>query len=122
MTETNIEDINLLTRSISAGVNSGYVFDGFKRFEIAVKLQSINSNEDSLRLLPIRSSQGLIPLGDLSEIQKESGPVQISHENGSRRMLIEFNVRDRDMMGVVNEAEELLLKNFVMSLNIYWIH
>ena len=107
----NVEDINLLTRSISAGVPSGFVFDGFRRFEIVVKLQNASTNLDSLKLLPIRSSEGLVPLGDLAEIRGDSGPVQISHENGSRRMLLEFNVRERDMMGVVEEAQEVLLKN-----------
>jgi heavy metal efflux system protein len=107
----NIEDINLLTQSISSGVPTGYVFDGHRRFEIALKISNPQNHPLDFGNLPIRSNEGLIPLGDLAEIRKESGPVQVSHENGSRRMLIEFNVRERDMMGVVEEAQNVLLKN-----------
>ncbi len=107
----NIEDINLLTQSISSGVPTGYVFDGHRRFEIALKISNTQNHPLEFANLPIRSNEGLIPLGDLAEIRKESGPVQVSHENGSRRMLIEFNVRERDMMGVVEEARGVLLKN-----------
>ena len=107
----NIEDINLLTQSISSGVPTGYVFDGHRRFEIALKVSNPQNHPLDFGNLPIRSNEGLIPLGDLAEIRKESGPVQVSHENGSRRMLIEFNVRERDMMGVVEEAQNVLLKS-----------
>jgi cobalt-zinc-cadmium resistance protein CzcA len=106
----NIEDVNILTQSISSGVPSGFVFDGYKRFEITLKLENNGDLLNNLRLLPIRSQDGLVPLGDLAEIKKESGPVQVSHQNGSRRMLLEFNVRDRDMMGVVEEARTKLHK------------
>jgi cobalt-zinc-cadmium resistance protein CzcA len=100
----NVEDVNILIQSISSGVPSGFVFDGYKRFEIILKLENSGDLLNNLTLLPIRSQDGLIPLGDLAEIKRESGPVQVSHQNGSRRMLLEFNVRDRDMMGVVEEA------------------
>ncbi len=106
----NIEDVNILTQSISSGVPSGFVFDGNKRFEITIKLENTEDLLNYLTLLPIRSQDGLIPLGDLAEIKRESGPVQVSHQNGSRRMLLEFNVRDRDMMGVVEEARIKLQK------------
>ena len=106
----NIEDVNILTQSISSGVPSGFVFEGYKRFEITLKLENNGDLLNNLRLLPIRSQDGLVPLGDLAEIKKESGPVQVSHQNGSRRMLLEFNVRDRDMMGVVEEARTKLHK------------
>jgi heavy metal efflux system protein len=106
----NIEDVNILTQSISSGVPSGFVFDGYKRFEITLKLENNVDLLNNLRLLPIRSQDGLVPLGDLAEIKRESGPVQVSHQNGSRRMLLEFNVRDRDMMGVVEEARTKLQK------------
>ena len=106
----NVEDVNILIQSISSGVPSGFVFDGYKRFEIILKLENSGDLLNNLTLLPIRSQDGLIPLGDLAEIKRESGPVQVSHQNGSRRMLLEFNVRDRDMMGVVEEARTKLQK------------
>jgi heavy metal efflux system protein len=106
----NVEDVNLLTQSISSGINSGTIFDGYRRFEIALKLENQPSILNNLNILPIRSEDGLIPLGDLVEIRRESGPVQVSHENGSRRMLVEFNVRDRDMMSVIEESRLKLQK------------
>ncbi|MCB1142891.1 MAG: efflux RND transporter permease subunit [Leptospiraceae bacterium] len=106
----DIEDINILTQSLSAGVPAGYVYEGFKKFEISLKLGDTNIYDNSsLTLLPVRSKSGLVPLGDVSSITWEKGPVQVSHENGQRRMLVEFNVRDRDLLGVVEEVQSTLL-------------
>lgn len=108
----NITDINQVTESLSSGYEAGNVFEGFKRFSIMVKIdKTLTSNPEEIRMVPVRTSQGIsVPLGDLADVYIESGPVQISHENQYRRMLIEFNVRGKDMMTVVSEAQDKLGK------------
>ena len=109
----NILDINQVTEILSSGYMAGSVFEGNKRFDITIKTnREIHFNLEEIRSLPVKSSSGIsIPLGDLADVYIESGPVQVSHQNQYRRMIVEFNVRGRDMMSVVNEANELLAKN-----------
>ena len=45
-----------------------------------------------------------VALGQLASIQSTQGPVQISRENGSRRVVIQSNVRGRDLGSFVEEA------------------
>ncbi|MCB1193217.1 MAG: efflux RND transporter permease subunit [Leptospiraceae bacterium] len=108
----NIQDINQITEMLSSGYIVGNVFEGSKRFEIAIKTgEKFTTDLDRIRSIPIKTmDREAIPLGDLADILIESGPAQISHENQYRRMLVEFNVRGRDMMSVVNEVQKVLNK------------
>jgi cobalt-zinc-cadmium resistance protein CzcA len=55
---------------------------------------------------PLRSLTGQsVPLGDVAELKFTTGPAQVSRENQSRRISVEFNVRGRDMLSVVHEAQ-----------------
>ena len=47
----------------------------------------------------------LIPLGQLAEIVVEEGPAQVSRERISRRIVVEANVRGRDIGSFVAEAQ-----------------
>ncbi|HNF17349.1 MAG TPA: efflux RND transporter permease subunit, partial [Leptospiraceae bacterium] len=104
----DIFDINQITESLSSGHNAGVLFEGRMKFDITVKLENTVSSLDDIRAVPVRAEGQLVPLGDLASVDLESGPVQIGHENGYRRMLVEFNVRERDMMSVIQEAQEKL--------------
>lgn len=108
--------IGQLLQMISSGLNTSQLIDGAKRFNIALKLQ--NPPNESLEswqpiLIPSRN-QGYIPLGNIAEIRKEDGPAQISHEWQERRLLVEFNVRDRDVMSVVSDVEKILSNDKIL--------
>ncbi len=61
-----------------------------------------------------RSAQ--IPLGELVDIRITSGPPMISTENAQLRSVVFLNVRDRDMGSFVNEAKEVLERDFAPVL------
>ena len=46
-----------------------------------------------------------MPLSSVARIQTGEGPNQISRENGSRRMVVQANVRGRDLGGFVTDAQ-----------------
>jgi cobalt-zinc-cadmium resistance protein CzcA len=46
-----------------------------------------------------------VPLGDVAELNFVDGPAQISRESQSRRLSVEFNVRGRDLLSVVRDAQ-----------------
>jgi cobalt-zinc-cadmium resistance protein CzcA len=46
-----------------------------------------------------------VPLGALARIALEEGPNQVSREDGKRRIVVQTNVRGRDLSGFVAEAQ-----------------
>lgn len=49
-----------------------------------------------------------VPLGEVAHFQVVDGPSMISSENGVYRMIIQMNTRGRDVVGFVNEANQVL--------------
>jgi cobalt-zinc-cadmium resistance protein CzcA len=94
--------------SIVGGRIVGEVFEGQKRFPLVVRLTpEWRVNQESLERLKIEDAQGRpIPLSQLAEIQVEDGPAEISRNAVRRRLLIQCNVRDRDLGGFVAEAQK----------------
>jgi cobalt-zinc-cadmium resistance protein CzcA len=102
-----VADINQVTETVSVGHRVGTVHDGDRRFSIVVKIAHGFAGElDAFRALPLRSVTGqIVPLGDVAEVAYTTGPAQISRESQSRRLSIELNVRGRDLLSVVEDAQ-----------------
>ncbi len=101
-----IGDVNLLTETLSVGRAAGLVFEGDRRFDLVVKMANVTGNLDMLRALPLKSKTGqVVPLGDVADVVVESGPVLVNREKQSRRLAVEFNVRGRDLVTVVTDAQ-----------------
>ena len=58
-------------------------------------------------LLPTPSG-ARVPLRHVARLVRVEGPAQISRENNMRRVVVEANVRNRDLGGFVSEAETRL--------------
>lgn len=68
---------------------------------------------------PVKNSSSKsfqVPLGELADIKITSGPPMIASENNMLRSVVFLNVRGRDMGGFVEEAKDVLDKQFVKSL------
>jgi heavy metal efflux system protein len=53
-----------------------------------------------------RNGPSFIPLGELARLEVSEGPNQISRENGKRRVVVQANVRGRDLGSFVAEAQQ----------------
>jgi cobalt-zinc-cadmium resistance protein CzcA len=100
-----------VSEAVSAGVGgaeAGQIFEGDRRFDVVVRLpDTARSNSAALAALPVVTETGqVVPLSSVAQIQTEEGPNQISRYNGSRRMVVQANVRGRDLGGFVTEAQE----------------
>jgi heavy metal efflux system protein len=102
-----IEDINQLTETLAVGHPGGQVLEGERRFGIVVKMQHDFAGDlASFLALPLRSLSGqIVPLGDVAALSFTRGPAQVSRESQSRRLTVEFNVRGRDLLSVVHDAQ-----------------
>lgn len=104
----SLEEVNQLTQTLSVGLPVGTVFEGERRFGMVIKVAApFDGTMDAMRALPLKATTGqMVPLGDVAEVVREEGPVQVSRLNQSRRLLVEFNVRGRDLLSVVQAAQK----------------
>jgi len=111
-----IEDVNRITETMAVGYEVGQVLEGERRFGIVVKSKHDYAGDlEPLRMLPLRSVNGqVVPLGDVADLQFVEGPAQVSRANQSRRLTVEFNVRGRDLMAVVGDAQTRMAKQVTL--------
>ena len=105
----NVEDVQRTIETAIGGEVAGQVFEGIRRFDITVRLQEpFRRDIDAIGQLLVPAPNGgtRVPLSQLSEIRTVVGPKQISHDNGQRRIVIQLNVRGRDLGGFVAEAQQ----------------
>ena len=93
------------------GRESGLLFEGDRRYEIAVRVpETTRVNLDDVLALPVLlpqaegSTRRSIPLAQVARIRFTDGLNQITRENGKRRVVIQMNLRDRDAGSFVDEA------------------
>jgi cobalt-zinc-cadmium resistance protein CzcA len=96
-----------------AGKVVGTVFEGQRRFDLVVRFEDpAVSSAEALGNLPVSAASGIkVPLKQVADISVESGPAQISREAVRRRIVVELNVRGRDVASFVKEATEKLRQN-----------
>jgi cobalt-zinc-cadmium resistance protein CzcA len=104
----NIAEINKVVNTAFAGQNSGLLFEGEKRFDVVVRLNTDKRNDlDDVKNLLIPTPLGTqIPLYQLAKVEIKNGPNQIQREDAKRRIIIGFNVRGRDVQSIVNELQK----------------
>ncbi|MDD5458642.1 MAG: CusA/CzcA family heavy metal efflux RND transporter [Phycisphaerae bacterium] len=106
----NIEDINLLIKTAIGGGVATTVFEGQKRFDVQVRFPLEKRRDiDVIEQMLVQSPAGYnVPLGELVTIEEVEVPAQISREDSTRRLIVECNVRGRDMGSFVGEAKQRL--------------
>ena len=114
----NIADVNELISMGFAGKIIGDVFEGEKRFDIAIRLEESSRKDiSSLQNLFVDTPNGTkIPLSELAEISYTTGPAQISRDDTKRRIVVGINVRNRDLQSVVNEIQTIVDANLKLPV------
>jgi cobalt-zinc-cadmium resistance protein CzcA len=144
----NVADVQDVIAVAIGGREAGLVFEGDRRFDLVVRLpDDIRRDITALQHLPIPLPQsdgeaesvrlastgraggvaangaarlGFIPLGSIAKIQITEGANQISRENGKRRVVIQANVRGRDIGSFVAQAQQKLQREVTIPAG-YWI-
>jgi len=137
----NVSDVQDVIETAIGGENISKTVEGRRRFPIRVRyMKDYRLDIEALKKVWVTLSNGSvssmgetgsepqsnnsigtnnkaqIPLGELADIKITSGPPMISSENALLRSVVFLNVRDRDMGSFVNEAKEVLDKDFAASL------
>ena len=100
----SVLDVVAMTR---AGDVVGYVREGERVFDLNLLIGGeMISDENDLARLPVYTQRGsLVPLSLVADVETESTVVQIGREQMKRRLIVEANIRGRDLVGFVKEAQ-----------------
>jgi cobalt-zinc-cadmium resistance protein CzcA len=103
----NIQDVNTVIESAFAGKSAGVVYEGERRFDLVVRFKESNRKSiDDVSNLYIPTPDGhQIPLNQVATIAFEEGPSQIQRDDTKRRIIVGFNVRNRDVESIVEELK-----------------
>ncbi|PYN28408.1 MAG: CusA/CzcA family heavy metal efflux RND transporter [Candidatus Rokuibacteriota bacterium] len=101
----NIQDIQGALEAATRGRVVSQVFEGERRFDLAVRLAGSGESLMMLQHLTVSAPSGeRIPVAQLAEFTKTEGLSQVQREGSQRRIAIKWSVRERDMGGMVAEA------------------
>ena len=110
------DEVLSLVQSIRGGVVVGTVVQGPRRFDLVVRLgEHASEDPGTLGNLLIPTMHGeLVPLSRVARIQVDSGPAQVSREHVQRRIVVECNIRGRDLGSFVAEAQRAVAQGVVL--------
>lgn len=106
-----------------AGEEAGEIFSGDQRYAIVLRLpENLRADLEQLRTLPLSlpGGQGFVTLGMVAHLDIRDGLNQISRENGKRRIVVQANVRGRDLGSFVAEAQTTLAHKLDLPAG-YWL-
>ena len=103
----SIEQIQQTAATAVGGAAIGEKIDGLARYPITVRFpRETRDSVEALRQLPIITQDGaVIPLSLIAEIRVQPGPSMVKSENAQPSVWVYVDVRDRDLVGFVNEAQ-----------------
>ncbi|MBK7576237.1 MAG: CusA/CzcA family heavy metal efflux RND transporter [Ignavibacteria bacterium] len=117
----DVDDVNTTVRAAFAGSVAGVMYEGEKRFDIVVRLDSARRHDPSdvaSLFVPTRTKQ-LVPITQIASVDIALGPNQIQREDAQRRIAVGFNVRGRDVESIVKELEEKVQQRLTLPTEYY---
>ncbi|MCA8829099.1 efflux RND transporter permease subunit [Hymenobacter pini] len=105
-----VQDLNTLLRASFAGDVAGQIYEGERRFDLVVRLDSTNRQGlQDLRQLYVDVPNGQkVPLEEVAQVDFRNAPTQVSRDDARRRINIGVNVRNRDVESLVQEIQQKL--------------
>ena len=101
----SVGDLMQVVRDGIGGREAGQIINGNERYDIYVRLdKNFRKDQYAIADLRLQSSTGAwVRLGDVAEINIDSGPPQVRRDDVQRRVVIQANVQGRDMGSVVQD-------------------
>ncbi|MBD3216628.1 MAG: CusA/CzcA family heavy metal efflux RND transporter [candidate division Zixibacteria bacterium] len=103
------------------GVMIGDVFEGQRRFDLVARLDTtkLAGPEDAVQILLASRTGSLVSLDRVTKAELDEGPTTITREWSKRRIVVQCNVRDRDIGSFVNELREQLDSDLSLPAGYY---
>ena len=117
----NISDVQNVIEIAVAGKSASKFYEENRSFDITVRLPEEKRNSiEAIENILVPTKTGMnIPLAQLADITMIEGPVQISRQDGIRRIGIEMNISGRDIGSFVAEAKQKIKENVQLPAGYY---
>lgn len=135
----NVKDVQDVIEIALGGAKAGEVMLGDSRFDLVVRLPDtrradieflkklpvpLSADRNDKHILAFSRQTNLLPYVTLSELARVSlaeGPRLIKREDGKRRVVVQCNVRNRDLGGFVKEAQKKIETELGRLPDGYWL-
>jgi len=89
------------------------VIEGKKTFDVVLRFDdSAQKERSNIAQLPIQTLKGnYVPLNAIADIEEGKGPSAIQRENISRRIVIQANIAERDLVSTVKQIQKKIEEN-----------
>jgi cobalt-zinc-cadmium resistance protein CzcA len=137
----DVADVQDVIEIAIGGKSAGHVWKGDRRFDLVVRLpedERLDLHEIEFLPVPLPRDAGVhgavpasldgirhieagyLPLSAVATIRIAEGPNQISREDGKRRVVVQANVRGRDLGSFVAEAQQRIDAEIQLPAG-YWL-
>ncbi len=120
----NVSDVGEMVESLIGGKRVSEMIIGQQRFGIAIRLPESQRNDiDGFGNLSLVAPGGeMVALNQVANLSEVNGPEIISRENARRRIVVQSNVRGRDLGSFVRDAQKRVteLVKFPPSYSAEW--
>ncbi len=105
------------------GIHLGEVIEGQLRFPLVARLsEAVRSDLTRLSAVPLASADGVnLPLSAVTKIVPGDIPLTISRESGQRVIVVQSNIRGRDVASFVADAKAVIAKDIQLPPGRYRI-
>ena len=101
----SVDDVLLAVDAVG-GVTVGEVIEGRRRFPLRMRLsEGARVDVEALRRVPLHLGGGaIVPVEAVARVEVVDEPQVVNHDAGRRCLIVQCNVRGRDLGGFVTEA------------------
>ncbi len=104
----NVAQVMEIVSTAVGGEPITQVIEGQKRFDVYLRMEEHHRDHpEAIGNLWISNGDGVrVPVSQVADIRIVEGPPTVSREDAQRRVVVQCNVRGRDMGGFVEEAQK----------------
>ncbi len=115
------QQINDFLKVMVTGVQAGIIQEDMRRINLMVKGDpNLQNSLDRITKLYYPLDDGRsVALSNFVKFISSAGPVQIEHENGYRKTIVQTNVEGRDLVSFVEEAKAKIDKEVSLPAGYY---
>ncbi len=117
----NVADVREAVEAGIGGMTATQVIDGRRRYPVVVRLAApYRSTPEAVGSTLIRTpAGGTVTLSQVARIRTVEGPEVINHENGRRYVVVQSNVRGRDLGSFVADVRNAVSSKVLLPSGYY---
>jgi len=116
-----ISDLSDTVGAATSGLAASEFIEGQRRFPLVVRLpRAIRDDPARMGALLLHAPGGeRVRLEQVAQVRLARGPEMVSRENGQRRIVVQANVRGRDLGGFIEDAQRAIAREVKLPPG-YW--